>query len=95
MAVDFLTQQVTSADNASAVTLSCSAEHRFHTLTVTTTGTVTAGTAGVQMNGQDIGSVSLTAPVPMIIEAHMRELTVTPASLDAGATFTVHLASSL
>ena len=84
----------TSADNSSAVTLKCNKEQTNHQIFVSTTGTVSAGTASVSVDGQTVsGTIDLTSPTPKVFEGSCTTVVVTPASFSAGCTFTATLRS--
>lgn len=85
----------TSADNATAVTLNVNQAQTKHTIYSTFTGTVTGGTLSISLNVQTVaGTIDCTAPAPQFVEAHANAITVTPAGLDAGATFTIDIIST-
>lgn len=91
----FSSQTDTSADNTSAVSLQVSPRCTKHTMTITTTGTVSAGTATVACDGATIsGTIALTAaPLSYTFDGSFKSVVITPDSFSADCTFTVALRS--
>ena len=86
-----------SANNADAVTLSCEPSQFHHTVAVTVNGgNPTGGTFSIKMDGQTIdATISATALSPVVGTGHCSSITVTPAGLDAGLTYSVRHTGTL
>lgn len=84
----------TGTGSNGSVTLTVRETAFWHSLKLSTTGTVTAGTGTVSADGQDLsGTIDMTAPGPYVFYGHYGSVKVTAASFD-GTNFTVRLRSS-